>query len=85
MDAVAPALIGIGLYLSYVAWESHKNGTAPNPLTNIINAVQGKNSVPSGTAQGAGESPGINALGGSTSGTGVQGPTTPGEAPIPVG
>jgi hypothetical protein len=46
MDAVAPALIGIGLYLAYVAWESHKNGTPPTPLTKITSAIQSSGGTP---------------------------------------
>ena len=47
--------------------------------------ISSSSSTPNGTVQGTNEAPGINAEGGSTSGTGVQGPTTTGEGPIPVG
>lgn len=50
---------------------------APNGLPFISSANTGNSTGINPTAQGSTETSGINAVGGSTSGTGVQGPTTP--------
>jgi hypothetical protein len=49
VDAIAPGLIGIGIYLMYEAWESHKSGQAPSPLAKLNTALTGTNNV-AGTA-----------------------------------
>lgn len=39
MDAVFPALIGIGLWFCYEAWESGKTGDAPHPIAKVTAAL----------------------------------------------
>lgn len=43
MDAIAPAIIGIGIYLMY---EAFKN-TSPTPIAKIKNAITGASSADS--------------------------------------
>lgn len=50
MDWIAPAVIGIGFWFLYEAWQSHTTGTAPHPVAKIIAAVQGDSSTASTVA-----------------------------------
>jgi hypothetical protein len=79
LSALFFLMMGAGGFLVYSAvkdqhpWElfSSTLGAATSPAaTTLPAAAAGTNP----TQQGAGEAPGINAEGGSTSGTGVQGP-----------
>lgn len=45
MDFLAPALVGVGLYLCYYAWRSHSQQTPPTPITDIKKAIAGSGSV----------------------------------------
>lgn len=55
MDAVAPALIGLGIYLMYEAWRSHTTGNPPTPLAKIKTALSG-NATPAAGSTGYGAS-----------------------------
>jgi hypothetical protein len=41
VDAVAPAIIGLGIYLMYEAWRSHTTGNPPTPVAKIKGAITG--------------------------------------------
>jgi hypothetical protein len=45
VDAVAPAIIGIGIYLMYEAWKSHQTGNPPTPVAKIKGAITGASST----------------------------------------
>jgi len=41
VDAIFPALIGLGFYFMYEAWQSHTNNTTPHPVKKITAAIKG--------------------------------------------
>lgn len=62
MDAIFPALIGLGLWFAYEAWESGKSGTSPHPIAKIKTALGDLNAggIPTGTPSQPGQ-PGYGA------------------------
>ena len=52
MDFIAPAIVGVGLYLAWYAWKSHSTGTPPTPLADAKKALAASvNVVPSQPGQ----------------------------------
>ena len=51
MDAVAPIILGLGIYLMYEAWRSHQTGNPPTPVAKIKGAITGA-SAPATTTTG---------------------------------
>jgi hypothetical protein len=57
VDAVAPGLIGLGLWFCYEAWTSHTTGSAPHPIAKakafLTNSSSGSTTNISQTAPAA--------------------------------
>jgi hypothetical protein len=93
VDAVAPALIGLGIWFMYEAWKTPA-GSAPTPIASIKSALQGSGSLlggaagsssPNVTPTAAGYEYGLPVLNATSGSIGPQGAVGPGTTTGAIG